>query len=355
MICGKCGRTLPKSKHKIICKCEPRTTSTIHERPAANYCVHRGDFIEHANCGCAGKPALYQCKLLDQLCSDVSIGKPGWKHVQACSLCKHRGKSLVRLVSPTILCRLPKPRSCKAVVTIAPDKPTQLELAITGPLMKRYANRIGADFIVIDKLTDQPHKCGNKYAYAEIASRYDQTLWLDSDVVVMDDSPSIFELVRPGQWGGVDDLCGIWDRAPYFTWFMDQWKKLHESLELPLIEARQTWNAGIIVAPNNAEEIYHPPSGFVPADMWCAEQHYLTRRLIEAKADVVSLGREWNAGYWLTDFPEHLPSAHFIHIGGCKPHALRLEYLKHFASGSRDLPSAATVPQWKPHWLTQKV
>jgi hypothetical protein len=60
-------------------------------------CQHRGELLGDADCGCAGKPKVYHCTLLDRPCTPKSVGKPiarikGGPRIespQACSVCDH--------------------------------------------------------------------------------------------------------------------------------------------------------------------------------------------------------------------------------------------------------------------------
>jgi hypothetical protein len=219
--------------------------------------------------------------------------------------------------------------------------------------MQRYAARLGLDYVEVTDLTSQPHKCGNKYAYAEVAKRYEQSLWLDPDIVIMDNAPNIFDAVPVGSWGLVDDLSGLGPKGNNYSWFKSEWTKMNEALELDNYEPRAAWNAGMVVAPTEAYKSYHPPTKPVP-DFWCIEQHYFGRCLIDDNARIVELGREWNTGYWDPSFLDRIATGYFIHLGGCKPHSIRLQLLEHFAAGHRDLPEFVDAPTWTPKWMASK-
>ncbi len=339
-VCKACGAKGVTGSY-IACRC-PKPASTIgRERKQLSYetkpvvrfdippiepCVHLGQRVGVANCGCAGKSDVYWCNLQQGHVTQRATGKAWFKietesgsverqeKLLPCLHCANRDTSRVVLRQPKILCELPSPKSNRAVVTVAPDFETQAELAITGPLMKRYAESVNADYIVIDQLTEQSHKCGNKYAYAEVAARYEQSLWLDTDVVMMDGSPDIFQQVRSDQWGLCDDLPGLKQIPGNYDWFNFQWRQQSSSLGLPAYDVPKAWNSGVVVAPTDAARWYHAPEKPV-ANVWCAEQHYHTRCLLDDNADVVDLDRRWNVGFWDPSFVEFLPTGCFIHLG----------------------------------------
>ncbi len=277
--------------------------------------------------------------------SNAKLGKPSLNLNDA--LIEHQ--NYVLFEQPKILCELPEPRSSQALITVAPDKNTQNELKFTRKAMQEYAERYFLDYIEITALTPQKHLCGNKYAYSEVAKRYGHSLWLDTDVVIMPDAPNIFDQVDCGQWALCDDLPGLKQIDNSFEWFNNEWMHQSSALGLPAYEVPCAWNSGVVVAPQDAFKWYHPPSVPVP-NVWCAEQHYHTRCLLDGKADVLNLDRKWNVGYWDPTFPDYVESGYFIHIGGCKPLELRLRYLEHFSSGRRDLPKEL-LPTDNKHWM----
>jgi len=84
------------------------------------------------------------------------------------------------------------------VLVVAPDPKPQAELEISRRLFQRYASEYEADYI---ELTDFPtlnHGCTNKYGLSQVARDYEQTLLLDTDVIVMPDAPCIFDAVAVG-------------------------------------------------------------------------------------------------------------------------------------------------------------
>jgi hypothetical protein len=255
----------------------------------------------------------------------------------------------VQLIKPTILSVIPEPTRDRALLVLVADEKTRKEFEHTGERMRQYAANHGLDFVEITEISKQSHACGNKYAYAEISDRWEQTLWLDTDVVVDPNAPNIFESVPVGSWGMVDDLAVMENT----DWFVSEFQMCQGVWGVDKTRLPAAWNSGVVVAPNNAAECYYPPPMRVP-NVWCAEQHWHTQCLLDQGASVVTLGEEWNNGFPWKRWRDQIPTSYFNHANGCQPHRLRVAILKHLAAGNTSI-SNDLIEQfdtaWKPSWL----
>jgi len=74
----------------------------------------------------------------------------------------------------------------------------------THPFIKDYAEKCGADFVVLDqrKMYD---RCGlatyERFQLFELFEKYDRIAFIDTDILVAPDSPSVFELTPLGKIG----------------------------------------------------------------------------------------------------------------------------------------------------------
>jgi hypothetical protein len=71
--------------------------------------------------------------------------------------------------------------------------------AVTSPLMEAYAHRHGAAFVEyqLPAIIKRPSSWKKLIAIAVGFVEYDEVLWLDTDVVIVDSSESLFEAVPP--------------------------------------------------------------------------------------------------------------------------------------------------------------
>jgi hypothetical protein len=215
--------------------------------------------------------------------------------------------------------------------------------------MRQYAANHGLDFVEVTEISKQTHACGNKYAYSQIADRWQQTLWLDTDVVVDPEAPNIFDSVPVGSWGLVDDLAVMENTE----WCVAEFQKCQEVWGVSVSRLPHAFNSGVVVAPNNAAECYYPPPMRVP-NVWCAEQHWHTQCLLDKGASVVTLGEEWNNGFPWQRWHDQIPTSYFNHVNGCKPHSLRVDILKHLSQGNTTIVGdllEQVKQSWKPGWV----
>ena len=96
-----------------------------------------------------------------------------------------------------------------AVVTIAIGDKYQKMGEITHPRIKQYADKINADFIIIDKQkisNTTPH--WEKFQLLDFLSQYDRILFLDTDVLIRKNCPNLFDLVP-------EDKIGMFNECPF--------------------------------------------------------------------------------------------------------------------------------------------
>ena len=87
----------------------------------------------------------------------------------------------------------------KLLITTRADDGIKEMTSITHPTIREYANRVGADFMVLshnppsDSGDGRPHYRILKHF--ELHEEYDRILHLDSDMIIKPDCPNIFDVV----------------------------------------------------------------------------------------------------------------------------------------------------------------
>lgn len=101
-----------------------------------------------------------------------------------------------------------------AVVTICFGSKFDALAEITHPTLRAYAAKIGADFhvITIPKIPN-PDKQAFLYSYEKhqlqtFLLEYDRVIYLDTDIIVSPDCPSLFDVVPYGNFGAFSE--GKW-------------------------------------------------------------------------------------------------------------------------------------------------
>ena len=96
-----------------------------------------------------------------------------------------------------------------AIITIAIGEHYQRLSALTHPTIRRYADRIGADFIAITEgriSETTPH--WEKFQLLDFLFDYDRILYVDTDVLIRKNCPNIFDAVP-------ETHLGIYNEAPF--------------------------------------------------------------------------------------------------------------------------------------------
>lgn len=112
---------------------------------------------------------------------------------------------------------------------------------VTHPTIKRYADKIGADFVV---WRDQGNHMSPHFRKLDIVSlfkEYDRVLYVDTDIIIREDAPNIFDIVPYNEMGMFDEGRFIPERGPnmlkYLTSFGVDPKKWD----------RKYYNTGVMV------------------------------------------------------------------------------------------------------------
>lgn len=105
--CQGCGASIRKGR-LTICRCQRVIAPSVKvslQRPKREPrqielpCIHRGELVGQADCGCAGKPAVHWCNSLEGHCTQKATGKPWTKtldgvqrigNLKPCLVCSHR-------------------------------------------------------------------------------------------------------------------------------------------------------------------------------------------------------------------------------------------------------------------------
>jgi hypothetical protein len=91
----------------------------------------------------------------------------------------------------------------KAIVTICIGDEFKKLSVLTHPTIKAYADRLGAEFIVIDSCKTTPH--WEKFQICNLLNTYDRVIYLDTDLIIREDCPDLFDVVPYNKMGGFNE------------------------------------------------------------------------------------------------------------------------------------------------------
>lgn len=242
-----------------------------------------------------------------------------------CWLELNSGKPLPKIAQPPIIMPYTGPvASPHVVATLAVGEPGREMLDVSGPILERYADRIGADFRVI-QMPFSPWPVGEKWQVRPYFDAYERVCWLDADVIVTPDCPNLFDIVPRGQIGWHDDCPGL--GRP--QWVTDEYRELIASQGWEPFEPPQTaWNSGVYVADKEHAFVFDPAAKPVPRKH-CMEQWHETLVAHRAGVPIFPLPSRFNHQWWFTKQPltTPIPDVHVYHYAGMKNHADRVRQM----------------------------
>jgi hypothetical protein len=179
-------------------------------------------------------------------------------------------------------------KSDRAVVTWVAGDAAYKWFSVTGPFMKRYAEKVGADFIVIEGFAGQPFALGNKFRIRQVVEQYgyETVLFVDADALIQDHCEDFFALVPAGH-------VAILDETPYY----DEWMLAYYRREAAALLESQGYdvdymtipspkNSGLFLLPAACKDVLTPPMKPFPVS-WrngaTVEQTWLSLMLREYK------------------------------------------------------------------------
>jgi len=206
----------------------------------------------------------------------------------------------------------------RAVVNVIYGDPS--DHAITTENHRRYAEKLGCDYRVVktvkpvrppvpamDTTYTFTHECFFKFDVAQVLNEYDQTLYLDGDIVISRACPNIFDFVPLEKYGFIDELLLM--RPEHVEtikyWFVttgwnDPWWSL---------------NGGVLVLPKNGAEFYsfHKELDF----QFASDQNMLTLSIHDKPDKFLLLDHRFNHSYMHhKEFYPGLHDAWIIHMAG---------------------------------------
>jgi len=79
---------------------------------------------------------------------------------------------------------------------------------ITHKTIKKYADRCGADFIILDKDIEGVHPHWRILRFYDLFEEYDRIMSIDSDILILNKCPNLFEMVPENKIGTIFEDVG---------------------------------------------------------------------------------------------------------------------------------------------------
>lgn len=209
--------------------------------------------------------------------------------------------------------------------------------SFTHPFIKAYAEKCGAEFVVLDQ-RKMYEKCGlptyERFQLYELFDVYDRIAFIDTDILVAPDSPSVFELTPKGKIGASSEE--IYSQS-------ERDKKVTQEILGPVDWKNVYFNAGMIVLDTSHKELLNPDSPGLT--LWAKgdfrekhvnllnDQPFINHRSNMLGFEVHDLGRRFNHTRAIKETSTRFDS-YFIHYSGPSGHRYgeRIDQIKKDAS-----------------------
>jgi hypothetical protein len=195
-----------------------------------------------------------------------------------------------------------------AIVTLNIGEKYSAIAELTHPTIKKYAEKIGADFIIIDKQEiSKTTPQWEKYRLYFLLNTYDRIIYLDTDLLIRDDCPNLFDIIP-------EDRIGLFDESR-FTDRKGLVKSMAESFGKDIKSYSKYYNTGVMVLSRQHKFLFVKPEDETNNFY---EQTYFNYSLAIQKTRVKELDYKFNRMTCLDSFLgiSRLDSF-IIHYAGC--------------------------------------
>ncbi|MGA2033945.1 MAG: hypothetical protein ABSG68_16985 [Thermoguttaceae bacterium] len=207
----------------------------------------------------------------------------------------------------------------RAIVTLAIGEKYRSLARRTHPLMTRYAQRLAAEFVVIDtprmahRPDCQPWLGWEKYPLADLLLRYERVVFFDTDVFVRPDCPDLMEFCG--------ERFGAFNEAPYNPAMLERLGWFCRFAGIPVVRPRPTYyNGGVVVCNRAHRAVFVPPPVlFNQSEFSFAEQTHTTVRLHQLGIACRDLPACFNAMPAWMPIPGFATSCPVVHMAAYEP------------------------------------
>jgi lipopolysaccharide biosynthesis glycosyltransferase len=182
---------------------------------------------------------------------------------------------------------------------------------ITHVSIKDYANKIGADFLCIDKFkisNSTPH--WEKFQIYDLLNKYERILFIDTDIIIREDCPNIFDVVPLNK-------IGLFNEAPYTERSKEMMINSCKEYDIKLPSWNgKYYNTGVMVISRCHKYLFKKPNKEYNGSFW--EQTYINIKIAENNLEVFELNYKFNRMTCMDQFTgEERHASYIIHYAGC--------------------------------------
>ncbi len=189
----------------------------------------------------------------------------------------------------------------------------------TVPLMKSYADKIGADFLYDQKERKLKFPLFGKYKIFDLLEEYDRILFLDIDILIRPDSPDLFELVPTDHFAAFCE--GAWCTDAELTARQSYINKIANTYNIDCSNFDMTcdyFNAGMFLVDKNHKPVFEMPVDNDVMSEVTSEQNLINLRVKSMGIKTYHLPICFNSMPWQWS-RWYIHDSYFIHHANGKP------------------------------------
>ena len=177
-----------------------------------------------------------------------------------------------------------------AILTIVSGEKYEKIWEKSKPFFENYADKIGADLIVIDNAENVPSAHWMKFSiYELLKKKYDRVAFIDADILIRSDTPSLFDVIS-------EDKFGIFNEGRFTPRALCLYEvKTAYGVELPKWNGQDYYNTGVMVVSRGQRHVFGPVKDLKPLRRAFGEQTYLNYRLFDLEVPIEELDYKFNS------------------------------------------------------------
>ncbi len=203
-----------------------------------------------------------------------------------------------------------------AIVTIVSGDLYKKIWEISGPLFDAYASRIGAELVVFSNTSGLKIPNYKKRDVGLLLEKYDRVAYIDADILIRQDAPSIFEVVPEDSLGAFEEGLFFPDRASAMLSFASGHRG--KTMSYPALDSwlksGKYYNTGVMVCSKIHSQ------AFLDLDYEIdnfAEQTFLNYNFHYHGYKIFNIHHKFNRMYWIDKVTgESRFDSYFLHYAG---------------------------------------
>lgn len=192
----------------------------------------------------------------------------------------------------------------KAIVTITIGDYYEKISKLTHPTIRAYAQKVGAEFVVINSIGEHSHPGYAKLDIYDLLKKFDRIIYADSDIIIRDDCPDLFQLIPVDTFAAFNEFNQA-DRIELMLSYAN---------DQDWIKNKKYFNTGLFVCSKEHQNVFAKPEIEI---MNAYEQTHLNYRLFKLKIKTHNLSHKFNRMTLMDWTGESRFDSFIMHYAGC--------------------------------------